>query len=164
MGWEASMNLAQHSMDDIQNGTEYGRVKLADLTNGRIDIDKVQEGVTNKFLLATERAKLASIEEGAQVNEVTGSNILAKINASGEATKIAEAQLQGLSASKITSGTFDLARIPTITTSKINIDASLDFHQNKALNFVPESGTEFPSNPVDGQIFNKGGILYIYKV
>ena len=65
------------------------------------------------------KTKLKEIEEGAQVNEVTGANILAKINASSEAGKITNSQLVDLPASKITSGEFNADRIPSLAISKI---------------------------------------------
>lgn len=39
----------------------------------------------------------------------------------------------------------------------------IDANQKRIKNFVEESGSEFPENPVDGQRFRKNGILYIYK-
>lgn len=191
MGWHALMDLSTHSIDDVQNGSTYGRVQIGDLTNGRIDIDKVQEGTTNRFLTSSEKSKLSGIATGAQVNEVTGSNIIAKINASVEditvddekipnltASKITSGTLgvdriPGLPAGKITSGSFSASRIPGLDASKITsgqfgvarlkIDNDINVGQHSLQNFKLESGTTFPSAPVEGQVYRKDGILYVYK-
>jgi len=117
-GWQQLMNLSVHDLDDVTNGTTYGKVNLSDLTNGRVDIDKVEDGSTHHLLTTAEQTKLSGIATGAEVNEVTGSNIIAKINASAEAIDIDDDVIPSLNASKITAGTFATDRIPALAISK----------------------------------------------
>ena len=62
-------------------------------------------------------------------------------------------RVPGLPASKITSGAFGVSRI--------NIDGDLDFKNNKAVNFVTESGSSLPQVDPGQEEANDGRLFYL---
>ena len=121
------------TLDQLQEIVAYIKLNRADLD--AITLDNIVEGVTNKYYTATEKTKLNTIEDGAQVNTVTSvagktGNVVLSTSDISEGSKLFYTDARVTSNSSVIANTAKVSNVSTNlsigtrTANTLNVNSS----------------------------------------